>query len=155
MSRLVWIAAPVLAVGTCIAVAFLVLGNPRGNTPDIASDRESVEAAAHHRVAQPKSNETAKHPTEGKVDRIEPMRAPKGQDECPVSQEAATRLAREACRDKLFIPDDCPVKVEMEGDVYVITLVYVPERLVPGPVYYAKVWVDRKTGEIRRLLAGS
>lgn len=179
MRRLAWTLAALLAAGTCIVAVFLVADKRPNNTLDTVPNRETVGPGDHRSVAQPVSDEAAMHPGGGKIDgagtmkdsetpRTDPLSGnsktpsknpvsgdPKSRDERRVSQEVATKLAREACKGRVLVPDDCPVKVELEGDAYVVTFVYVPKRLVPGPVYYAKVWLDRKTGEIRRLLAGS
>ncbi len=72
-----------------------------------------------------------------------------------IPEATATRLAREACKGRLEIPDHSPVKAELEGDCYVITFLCVPPLRGPGPDHYAKVWVDKRSGKIRRLLAGS
>ena len=72
-----------------------------------------------------------------------------------IPKEEAIRLARDACKGHMNVPEDCPVKVDSEGGNYVITFVLVLSRPMPAASYYAKVWIDASSGEVKKLLVGS
>ena len=83
---------------------------------------------------------------------------PMGDDNDQVlAEDAAIRIARQACRGVLNIPKSCPIKVQRIGERIVVTFVWLwpPDNTVDGPDYHARVTMNAKSGDIIEVLAGS
>jgi len=73
-----------------------------------------------------------------------------------ITETEALAIARKAIEGKIEPEKGAPVKVEQQGDHYVVTFTHIPsspnER---GPDYAAQVTLDARTGKVLKVYAGS
>jgi hypothetical protein len=91
---------------------------------------------------------------------LESKRLPDGtvpQAQLPGDQRSRlVRIARDACRGKMKIPDGWPAFIEETQSSYVVTFPLDYSRATgPGASYYAQVTVDKATGNVIRIWGGS
>ena len=73
-----------------------------------------------------------------------------------VNRDNVAGIAREYCKGLLEIPTDCIPTVEETFATFVVVFpIKYKSMRGPGPDYYAKVTVDKKTGKVTQVLAGS
>ena len=72
-----------------------------------------------------------------------------------VNRDNVAGIAREYCKGLLEIPTDCVPTVEETFATFVVVFPVKYDRPMRGPDYYAKVTVDKKTGKVTQVLAGS
>jgi hypothetical protein len=72
----------------------------------------------------------------------------------PLAQEDAVQRARAAAVGKVHIPDNAAAVVEQTPEAFVVTF---PIQLPPGTRgadFYARIWIDRGSGQVTKMLAG-
>jgi hypothetical protein len=77
------------------------------------------------------------------------------EDQAAIGEARAIEIARGAVAGKVNLHEGEPVTVDVVEDTYVVTFEHVlpPGRL--GPDYDAQVTLDRATGKVLKILAGS
>jgi hypothetical protein len=72
-----------------------------------------------------------------------------------IDEDDARTIARDALEGVVTLEQHNPVTVEREGDTYVVTFPRENPPGVRGPDFEAQVTVDRRSGEVLEVLAGS
>lgn len=73
----------------------------------------------------------------------------------PITRANAARLAFRAATEVVNIPARTAPVVEERGDELVVTFPTAIPIGVLGPAYHARVFLDRRTGAVRKILGGS
>jgi hypothetical protein len=77
------------------------------------------------------------------------------EDAAAIDEAEAVEIARRAVAGRITLTEGGPVTVDAVGDAYVVTFKYEAPPDVLGPDYDAQVTLERATGKVLKILAGS